>query len=199
VTAAPRVTALVAEPPGRVRVELDGAPWRTLPTAAVVAAGLAVGTALDRPRARTLRRELRKTAALAVGTAALARREHSAAELAAKLERRGIVRRDREQVLGALERAGYVDDARFAATRANSLAARGYGDDAIRVDLKRHRIPAAALEAALAALPGEDERAAELVRVLGRTPRAARRLVARGFAHDAIDAALGEPEFLRDD
>ena len=46
---APVVTALRARGRGRVAVELDGAPWRTVPLEAVYAAGLAVGEAA-RPR-----------------------------------------------------------------------------------------------------------------------------------------------------
>ena len=61
----PRVTALRRDRHGHVAVELDGAYWRTLPLDAVLRAGLAVGTELDRPRARTVRRELRRAAALA--------------------------------------------------------------------------------------------------------------------------------------
>ena len=37
------VSALRAEPRGRVAVELDGASWRVLPAEAVIRAGLAVG------------------------------------------------------------------------------------------------------------------------------------------------------------
>ena len=37
------VTALHPERRDRVRVDLDGEPWRTLPAAAVVSAGLRVG------------------------------------------------------------------------------------------------------------------------------------------------------------
>ena len=46
------MTALRPERRDRVRVELDGEPWRTLPAGAVVAAGLLVGTSSDRERAR---------------------------------------------------------------------------------------------------------------------------------------------------
>ena len=58
------VTALHPERRDRVRVDLDGEPWRTLPAAAVVSAGLRVGAALDRERARELGRSLRRFEAL---------------------------------------------------------------------------------------------------------------------------------------
>jgi regulatory protein len=182
------VTALVAEPRNRVRVELDGEPWRTLPAAAVVGSRLAVGVEVDRARARELRRELQRVEALALATAALARRDHSAAGLSAKLERRRVAPAERARTLATLARAGYVDDDRFAAGRAAALAARGYGDEAIRFDLERHGLPAETVASALAALAPETERAAAVVATSGRDARTARRLAARGFAPETIEA-----------
>lgn len=187
---APRVTALVADPRGRVRIELDGEPWRSLPAAVVVGARLTVGTELDRLRARELRRELRRIEALAVATAALARRDHASAELDAKLERRGVVPSERARALETLERAGYVEDARFAARRAVTLAERGYGDGAIRFDLERHGVPAAEVEATVVALPREQDRAAAYVERAGASPKTARRLAAKGFSAESIESAL---------
>jgi regulatory protein len=183
-----RVTALLAERRGRVRVELDGKPWRTLPAEAVVGARLAVGVDLDRPRARTLRRELRRVEALATATRALARREHAAAELSAALQRRGLTARERERAVATLQRAGYVDDDRFASARAAALAAREYGDEAIRFDLERRGLEAGAIEAALAELAPEAERAAEIVARRGRSERSARRLAAKGFTADTVES-----------
>jgi hypothetical protein len=48
------ITALREQPRGRVEVDLDGAPWRLVPTEAVVRTGLTVGRTLDRETARTL-------------------------------------------------------------------------------------------------------------------------------------------------
>jgi regulatory protein len=185
---APRVTALVAGPHDRVRVELDGSPWRTLPAAVVAGARLAVGTEVDRARARSLRRELRRVEALAIATAALARRDHSAAGLAAKLERRRVAPAERERALTTLARAGYVDDERFATTRAGVLAERGYGDVAIRFDLAQHGLADGTVAVALAALAPECDRAAAVVAAAGRDARTARRLAARGFAPETIEA-----------
>ena len=61
----PVITALRERKRGRVAVELDGAPWRVLPTDAVVRAGLTVGRPLDRATARELAREVRRAKALA--------------------------------------------------------------------------------------------------------------------------------------
>ena len=85
----PVVTALRARGPGRVAVELDGAPWRVVPLEAVYGAGLAVGGTLDRPTARTLGRELRRLGAQAVALRALRARDHTAASLEQRLAARG--------------------------------------------------------------------------------------------------------------
>jgi SOS response regulatory protein OraA/RecX len=169
---APRVTALVAESRGRVRIELD------------------------RPRARTLRRESKRLEALSVATGALSRRDHSVAGLAARLERRGVAPQERARTLETLERGGYVDDGRFAASRATLLAGRGYGDEAIRYDLERHGVAADPIVTALAALEPESRRARDLVARLGPSPKTARRLAAKGFSADTVEAALGDQDIL---
>src|SRR5262249_21679965 len=118
-------------------------------------------------------------------------RDRSRAGLAAHLEARGVAPQARRDALGTLERAGYVDDARFATRRADALASRGYGDAAIRFDLQHHGLHPARIDDALAALPPEERRAAELVSGAGDTARTARRLAARGFDPDTIAAVLG--------
>ena len=189
--AIPRVTALHPERRDRVRVELDGAPWRTLPTAAVVELRLVVGTELDQPRARELRQALRRHDALAVATRTLVHRARSAASVEAALERRGVSPVVRSEALVALERAGYVDDARFATGRAGVLAERGYGDAGIRFELEREGVAAEHAEAAIDALDPEPQRAHVLVERLGRSAKTARRLLAKGFSEDAVESAVG--------
>ena len=73
----PVVTALRERPRGRVEIELDGAPWRLVPTDAVVRSGLFVGRALDRETARSLGRELRRAEALTRALRALTARDRS--------------------------------------------------------------------------------------------------------------------------
>jgi regulatory protein len=191
----PRITALRAERSGRaVRIELDGKPWRALPLEPVVRAGLAVGIELDRPRARMLGRELRRAGALGTATRALARRDRSEAALAAHLAARGVPPSDRRETVAALERAGYVDDARFAHARAHALAGRGYGDAAIAFDLERQGVGAAVVSDALAGLEPEERRAAAIVARDGGSARVARRLAAHGFDADTVEAVLDPGE-----
>jgi SOS response regulatory protein OraA/RecX len=184
------VTALRELPRGRVEVQLDGDPWRTLPADAVVQAGLGVGRPLDRPTARALARELRRSGALRRATRALAARDRSRDALDARLARAGVTAAAREEALGALERAGLVDDGRVARSRAESLAERGYGDAAIRAALEREQVPDAAASDALAALAPERERARALL-AGGAGPRELRRLAARGFDPETLAELAG--------
>ena len=122
----------------------------------------------------------------------LARADRTRAELDQRLERAGIDVEKREAALETLERIGYVDDARVAVSRAEALAARGQGDDAIRFDLERRGLTASHIEAALAALRPEPERARELVERLGRTPKTLSQLRRKGFGADSLESAFGD-------
>jgi regulatory protein len=101
--------------------------------------------------------------------------DRSRAELDERLARKGIVDEERERTLDDLERLGYLDDARTAATRAERLASRGYGDAYIRADLEHRGLPA---HDALASLEPESERAARFV------AKGPVWLARRGFAHE---------------
>ena len=184
------VTALHPEHRDRVRVELDGTPWRTLPAAAVVAAGLRVGFALDLARARELGRAIRRSKALDAAGRALSHRDRSVAGLTAQLERRGIAPEARAGAVETMARLGYVDDDRFAESRAASLAARGYGDAAIRFDLETQGLGDEQITAAVDALEPEIERARAIVGISGATLKTARRLGAKGFSDEAIESAV---------
>lgn len=178
----PTVTGLRELRGGRVAVSLDGAEWRVLPAAVVVRSGLLVGVELDRERARSLARELRRGRALALAGRALRRRDHSGRELDERLGRAGVGEAARADALETLERVGLVDDERFALARAEELARRGRGDAAIRWDLARRGLASEAIQAALDALEPEAERAAGL----GLAPAA---LARRGFSEDVVASA----------
>lgn len=99
---------------------------------------------------------------------------------------------ERADALETLERVGYVDDERFALTRAAALAARGYGDEWIRHDLESHGIETEGREAALAGLEPEADRARAVAERLGRTRKTAAQLARKGFTEDAVESAVGE-------
>jgi len=168
----PTITRLRERPRGRVEVDLDGVPWRTLPAEVVVRCGLLAGCALDRETARALARDLRRSKALARAAQALRHRDLSRQALATRLPAPA-----REEALDVLERSGYLDDARTAAGRAAWLAERGWGDEAIRVRLEQEGFVGEPLAGALEDLEPEPDRAKAL-RERGRTERW---LAARGF------------------
>jgi SOS response regulatory protein OraA/RecX len=183
----PVVTGLRERKRGRVAVDLDGRPWRVLPANAVVRAGLAVGRPLERPIARELAREVRRAKALTAATRALAASDRSQRALEQRLARAGHSAASRAEAIASLARAGAIDDARLAATRAEQMARRGYGDAAISADLRRRQIAREAAASAVAALEPEAERLRRLVENERVTPALLRRLSARGFSRDALD------------
>jgi SOS response regulatory protein OraA/RecX len=126
-----------------------------------------------------------------IAARALQHRDRSRRDLEERLARAGIDEDERNDALETLERVGYLDDERFAGSRAEALAARGYGDAWIRHDLAGHGVSAEAIAGAIAALLPEAERAAALVERLGNTPKTGARLARKGFGHDALEAALG--------
>ena len=190
----PTITALREDRRGGVALELDGAPWRTVPLAVAARTGLAEGRTLDRPALRTLRRELRRAEALALAGRALRARDLSRARLAARLERAAVAPAAAEASLQALEDVGAVDDERFARARAESLAGRGYGDAAIRHDLESQGVATDIVESALKPLEPEVERVRPIVERRGASARTARFLAGKGFSQESCEAALG-PRF----
>jgi SOS response regulatory protein OraA/RecX len=187
----PTVTRLAAKQRGRVAVELDGAPWRTLPLEVVARAGLSEGRALDRPALRLLRHELRRAEALQVAGGALRRQDLSSRGVAARLRRAAVAPAAVEESLAVLARAGLVDDARFARTRAGTLAERGYGDAAIRYDLERQGVAPDPIQDAIESLEPEGERARRVLSSRGPGVKTARYLASKGFGAEALEAAVG--------
>ena len=125
---------------------------------------------------------------------ALRFRDRSTAELDRRLAERGVGEVEREQALETLERIGYVDDERLARTRAEQLAGRGSGDALIRHDLQGRGIALEQIEAALAALEPERERAHRLAERRGRSVKTARYLASRGFGPDALEGIVARED-----
>lgn len=188
---APVVTALRETRSGRVAVELDGVPWRTVPLDVAARAGLVVGLGLDRERLRTLARELRRSRAIGTAAVALRYRDLSRFALEQRLARRGIRASDRVAAVEALERAGLVDDERVARSRAAALAERGWGDEAIEQRLASDGVDREFALAAVATLAPERERAAAIAARRGPGLSTVRYLASRGFAEDAAEEAAG--------
>jgi regulatory protein len=138
--------------------------------------------------------------------ALLARREHSRAELAAKLRRALTEDEDPaeiERVLDALERDKLLSDERYARTLTRTRGQR-FGDARLRFDLKSAGVKPQQAHEALAALAGTELERARAVwaRRFGAPPataqeraRQARFLQSRGFSPDTIRKVLrGVPD-----
>ncbi|MEP6910342.1 MAG: RecX family transcriptional regulator [Actinomycetota bacterium] len=162
-----------------------------MPAEAVLAAGLTVGVKLDRARARRVRRELVRHEAMAKAARSLTRRDLTQKELADRLARNQVAPFARSEALASLVRAGAVDDARFARSRAQALAEREAGDAMIRHDLIGRGIADELVEAAVAELEPEAARAAKIVDLRGSSLRTARRLARKGFTKDSLEGACG--------
>lgn len=128
---------------------------------------------------------------LDVAARALRHRDRSRRDVDDRLARAGVGDAARSDALDALERIGYVDDARFARARAAALAERGYGDAYVRADLERQGVPSEPLEDAIGSLTPEAERAAALVGPAGRDPRTAARLARKGFSAETLEQVVG--------
>jgi regulatory protein len=140
--------------------------------------------------------------ALELALQALGRKERSVAELGTWLRGRGVGAAEVEDVLEQLLATGALDDARFAlrfAQDKRELA--GWGGERIRAALTERRVAAADIEAALAADPGELERAEALLRDRGidlgddrGRGRALGLLVRRGYDSDLAYEAVRRAE-----
>lgn len=184
------VTALRPAGPGRVVIDLDGAPWRRVSAEVAVGVGLAPGVLLDRERARRLARALRREAALGTALRALRARDHTVSTLDARLSARGVAPVERARALETLTDAGLVDDARVARSRAETLAERGCGDAMIRDDLQRSGVALELIDAALAGLAPERERVQALTARRGGGAKLLRSLLAKGFAEESLESLV---------
>jgi regulatory protein len=126
-----------------------------------------------------------------VAVRALRHRDRSRQQVEERLERAGVDEERQADTLEKLERVGYLDDVRFAASRAAALAARGYGDEGIRQLLQGEGVATEAADGAVETLAPERERAAHLVARLGASARTASRLQRKGFGGESVELAAG--------
>lgn len=132
----------------------------------------------------------------------LAVRWRSRRELEQRLRAAGFDVEEISRALIDLDRAGLVDDERFARELTRSRAARLDGDRSVRSALAKAGVSAELAEAALAEAGDESERALELARrraarLSHLEPETARRrlyglLVRRGYSPGLAAAACGE-------
>nr|WP_240954099.1 regulatory protein RecX [Solimonas marina] len=129
----------------------------------------------------------------------MSRREHSAAELAYKLQRRGAESDVARQAVEKMQDAGWQSDARYAEMLVRNRIAQGYGPLRIRAELSSAGVTDADARAAIEAADCDwTERCAEVRARKFRTPPADaaawqkqyRFLASHGFPSDAVRAAL---------
>lgn len=121
----------------------------------------------------------------------LRHRDRSRRQVDERLAKAGVAEEKRADALDTLERVGYVDDERYAAGRAASLAGRGYGDEAIRHLLEADGVGAEQIDQAVGTLEPERERAFAVTARLGSTAKVAAQLQRKGFSSDSVEAAFG--------
>ena len=143
-------------------------------------------------------------AAYEKGVELLARREHGAEELQAKLTRKGYEPEAVRDALGRLVEQGYLSDGRFAEAFARQRIERGQGPVRIRAELGQRGIDDALAERAMAAHAPDWAAMAREARAhrFGDDPPASakdrarqlRFLAQRGFTAEQARAALGGTE-----
>ena len=131
-----------------------------------------------------------KDDALESALRALRHRDRTTRQLDRRLADRGFHASAREAALETLQRTGILDDERYARNRAESLAARGAGDELIRHELEEAGVDPALVEAALGSLEPETDRARRIVRARGRSAKTARYLHGRGYARETVSAVI---------
>src|SRR5947209_8224169 len=119
----------------RLVIELGGAPWITIEEAEVVELGLHVGLELDGPDIERIESAASTGDSRDSALRLLARRAHSAGELAAKLERRAEPEEARRTVEALVER-GLIDDVEYAQGLARRRLGQGWGPRRIEHDLQ---------------------------------------------------------------
>lgn len=124
-------------------------------------------------------------------------RDYGRAELAAKLVEKGEEPEAAEQAAERMAELGFVNDGNYAGMVVRHYAAKGFGRQRIREELRRRRLPRELWDAALEELPDQTETADRLLetRLRGRAPegdelrRACAYLLRRGFSWDEVKEA----------
>ena len=145
----------------------------------------------------TGRQQRRPLTAFDVACRWLGHAPRSQVEVRARLTRLGFSEGAVVDALRRLCELGFIDDRDLASTRAQTLAARGYGDAWIEHDLVRRGLDGQVANSALAGLPSEEDRARAWVAERGgdRAAGTARRtLLRRGFTPESVDGVLGPDE-----
>ncbi|MCL2545989.1 MAG: recombination regulator RecX [Oscillospiraceae bacterium] len=136
-----------------------------------------------------------------VAAAMLGRRALSEHELGSKLEEKGYEEADIHATLSYLRDYGYVDDAKYALSFAQTRHGRGQGSYRIRQELRQRGVDEEIIEDVLTQLPEPDDAIQKILRSkLGKVNdedtrrKAAAALSRRGFSWDEINAGISHWE-----
>jgi regulatory protein len=193
----PVITGLLPDPrrPGAVRLEVDRAPFGSVPETVATEHGLAVGRQVDEELRNRLDAEADAEAAYRTALRALQRRSFARADLSRRLRRKG---HPAAAVEAALERAAalrLLDDAAFAVNYVETRASRGRGPARLTRDLLAIGVERRHIDRALAGLMAEADLspvpltlASKRAAQLGNLPREVKRrrvlayLARRGYS-----------------
>lgn len=193
---------------GRFVISVSREPIAIVPAEAIAELKVRVGDILAAHALDALRVYDRRTALLDRALRLLAVRGRTTSELSRKLNRSTDrpLPDDVRWVIQVLAERGYLDDARFANQFVrDQAAARGWGKERLRKELRRRGVAGAQIESALADAKDDaaldDTRAARAVAEKWRRTHAARDpqrdrqrlygfLARRGFSPDVIRAAM---------
>lgn len=135
----PTVTAMSQQVrrPGRVSIEIDDRYWQGASLEAIAEIGLRVGQSLTAEELDETARRLAGRAAFESALRILAARARTAAEIAARLSRKGLEDDQVDEVIERCRSLSLIDDEAVVRSRAESLAARGAGRARAQTELAR--------------------------------------------------------------
>jgi regulatory protein len=201
-----RLTALIPEPGGAVRLEVDGERFGSVPADVVRTERLQAGCELDQALLARLAAEAEVEAAYRTALRAIERRSFARADLGRRLRRKGHAPHAVEAALARAAELGFLDDAAFAANYVETRAARGRGPLRLARDLMAMGVERGVIDRALAAHARESAPSAEVplalaarrAAQLGDLPRQVRRrrvlayLARRGFSGREVSEMVGK-------
>lgn len=196
------VVSNIQEIKGLVRISLDGMHWLTLRKKHFVHLPLELNAAVDPEAYLDRMASLQAADCYEAALTILDQAAQTSGDLCAKLTRKGFVQSAAEAAVARLVENRLVDDARFAQRMAQTQLNKPVGAYVVRRKLAAKRLPAEAIEAAMAEFDGEQQAQACLAAaeklwqkystLPSREGRAklSQALARRGFSWDDISNAV---------
>lgn len=181
-----RLTAVLGDEEGLLRLELDGEPWCRVEPMVVSRHGLEVGEIVPATVRRRVENAAKDRSTVERAAAMLARRPYARADLERRLARRSGTTSAR-RALRRLDEVGALDDRRYATELTGTRLRAGWGPLRIRHDLEQAGVGEEIIGETLASVDDAEWADAEQTAIGSRTGvEAGRRLVARGFDPERV-------------